>query len=268
MSACLAIQTNAQIIPNSGFENWTLQAGGYEDPDNWYSGNAANYISVSKTTDSYSGNFALQIINNGPGPDLGPWPGYASTMYIDTNILSKISAYVKCDSISGTGKGIIKVWGFLGGLTSAIGLWETSNEIPQYSLIDIPIFPLNHYDSIMVQIIGFAENAPNGTSTGFAMLKVDALSKETSSGIDESDFNKTIKIFPNPFDEYTVLTFKNTTGINCTLTIYDSQGKLIQRIDNPTSGKIKIERKNLSSGVYTFKIQSEMEIGSGEFIVQ
>jgi hypothetical protein len=264
----LIIQANAQTIPNAGFENWTMQPGGYEDPDNWATLNYPGWISVSKTSDSYSGNFALQVTNNALGLE-GPLPGFALIVFTDTNVINKISAYVKCDSISGTGKGIIKVWGFLGGLTTPIGLWETNTEISQYTLIDIPLSPINNYDSMMVEIMGFAENAPNGTSTGYALFTVDEMTEEISSGITETNISDAIKIYPNPFREYTMLTFENLKCKNCFLTIYDSKGNVVQIIDKIDNGQIKIERNNLADGIYYFQDHSESAfIGTGKFVLQ
>ncbi len=103
----------AQTIPNSGFENWTTVLGQYENPDYCNTNNAASIVSVSKTTDSYSGMYALQITNNAPSFE-GPLPGYATTVFTSPNNISAIEAYVKCDSISGTGEGRIYVYGYLG----------------------------------------------------------------------------------------------------------------------------------------------------------
>ena len=265
---CLVINTYAQI-PNAGFENWTLQIGGFEDPDNWTTNNDTvhNSISVSKTADSYTGSFALQVINNWRVFE-GPHPGYATIVYTDTNLVSKISAYVKCDSISGTGKGIIKVYGYSGTSNQIIGNWETSIEISQYTLIEIPLSPIINYDSIRIQIIGFAENLPNGMPSGHSMLKVDEMNAEITSDMEEFNINY-LKFFPNPFSDYTLLKFENPTYENFTLTIYDASGKLVKLITNIQSGKIMIEKQELSEGIYLLKMQSDATyLGAGIFIVQ
>ncbi|MBL4577205.1 MAG: T9SS type A sorting domain-containing protein [Flavobacteriales bacterium] len=50
-------------IPNAGFENWTMTA--YEDPDDWFTPNQGSYLSgvitVEKTTDAYSGTYAIRL---------------------------------------------------------------------------------------------------------------------------------------------------------------------------------------------------------------
>lgn len=60
---------HAQLIPNGGFENWTLHTGSttiYE-PDGWGTPNQtcidSGYTAVvQRTTDAHSGNFALKLL--------------------------------------------------------------------------------------------------------------------------------------------------------------------------------------------------------------
>jgi len=172
-------------IPNSGFESWTI-INGVEEPDSWKTNNSIfgtvqpGRISVTKTLDSHSGNYALNVINNGPSIE-GPLPGHATAVFIDSAV-SKISAYVKCDSIAGTGKGIISISGFTGSSHLEIGRWETNVEIPQYIFIEMLLFPLNNYDSLSIRIEAYAEMNPLGFPTGYASFTVDQLTAlETST---------------------------------------------------------------------------------------
>ncbi|HKR05608.1 MAG TPA: T9SS type A sorting domain-containing protein [Bacteroidia bacterium] len=252
----LNLRANSQTIPNAGFEYWTMMPGQYENPDNWSTNNAAGSISVSKTTDSYTGNYALRVINNGPSFE-GSLPGYATIVYTSNSIVNKITAYVKCDSISGTGKGKIIVYGYSGTTIQQLGSWETSLEIPQYSLVQIPLNPVNTYDSILINIEAYAQMDGLGFPTGYADLKADQLTEDLTSGIKESNFNSSLKIFPNPFSEYTTLTFDNPKGKSFTLTVYDSLKRLVRTTRNITSGQIKVEGKKLPPGTYILKIKSD-----------
>jgi hypothetical protein len=269
----LLINVKAQTIPNAGFENWTWQSVWMEEPDSWTTNNEAdtfnNSISVTKTSDSFIGNYAMQVINNWHLIEPGPLPGYAFINYTDTNLVTKISAYVKCDSISGTGKGIILIGGYLGGTYNSIASWETAIEIPQYTLIEIPLNPVMNYDSIQILIYAFASTNEMGVATGHVTLKVDEITEEIISDIKEPGLQQSLKISPNPFNEYATLIFENQTGENYSLTIYDTQGTLVETINNITTGKIKIERKYLLDGVYYFQVHSESSfIGVGKFILQ
>jgi hypothetical protein len=272
--ATIAFQAQAQTLPNSGFENWTIQQGGWEDPDSWVTNNdsdhAINSISVRKTTDSYTGNYALQVINNWHFLEPGPLPGYAILVFSDSNIVSKISAFVKCDTISGSGKGIIAVYGYLGGLTNALlGRWETTVEMQQYTQIQIPLSPLNYFDSIRVELIGFAEIDQLGTSTGFAMLKVDQITKEVLTGLEEWDSQQIINTVPNPFSESAIISFEGQMGKVYLLSIYDSEGNLVESDFTTMHERTILERRNLSPGAYHFQIHYKSTyVGSGKFIIQ
>jgi len=269
----LIINVKAQTIPNAGFENWTWQSVWLEDPDNWTTNNEAdtfnNSISVTKTSDSYMGNYALQVINNWHYIEPGPLPGYALINYRDTNLVTKISAYVKCDSIWGTGSGMIVIGGYLGGIFNGLATWETTIEIPQYTLIELPLSPVMNYDSLHIFIYAFASTNGVGVATGHVTLKVDEITEEIISEIKEPGIQQSLRISPNPFNEYAMLTFENQTSENYSLTIYDTQGREVQTINNITTGKIKIERKYLMDGVYSFQVYSESAfIGVGKFILQ
>lgn len=66
--------------------------------------------------------------------------------------------------------------------------------------------------------------------------------------------SKDCLIFPNPFDQYATLNFENTTNEKHTLLIYNSTGQLVRLIDNITTNNLKIERQNLTKGLYIFKL--------------
>lgn len=183
--------SHCQIIPNQGFENW-ITFGQLEEPEFWITNNALNSISVSKSTDSYSGSFAMRVINNGPNFE-GPLPGYAITSFSSPIIIPSLSAFVKCDSITGTGEGRIKVFGFTGSSIQQIGNWQTSLTISQYTPINIVLSPLLVFDSIQIQIQAFSQMDPLGWPTGYVSLLVDDLSELILSNEDELDFSKSLK---------------------------------------------------------------------------
>lgn len=77
------------------------------------------------------------------------------------------------------------------------------------------------------------------------------------------------KIYPNPFNNYTTLEFKNSNKENHNLTIYDYQGKIVQTINNITTDKIIIERNELVNGLYLFKLNADEKlIAKGKLIIE
>lgn len=83
-----------------------------------------------------------------------------------------------------------------------------------------------------------------------------------------SPFNKT-NIYPNPFSNFAILEFENSKQEKHTLTLYNSLGQLVRQIDNINEEQVKIEKKNLTSGLYFFQLRNEVEtVGTGKIIIE
>lgn len=77
------------------------------------------------------------------------------------------------------------------------------------------------------------------------------------------------ELFPNPFTEYATLTFNNDIRTPYTLAIYDLQGRLVRRMENITTTSIRIDRDNLESGFYCYKLYGANDIvGTGRFVIK
>ncbi len=92
----------------------------------------------------------------------------------------------------------------------------------------------------------------NGTSQNFTIVAATGI-------IDPLDLFQ-IKMYPNPLVDYTSIEFENSMHINHTLTIYNTQGKIVRSVHNITSGTVRVERKNLTSGLYFIRLHDENEI--------
>ena len=82
----------------------------------------------------------------------------------------------------------------------------------------------------------------------------------TITSVNETKKVSNFNIYPNPFHQSSNIDFENPKNETCTLTIYDSQGKLVRTINNINSDKVEIERKDLVSGLYFFQLRSDMQI--------
>jgi len=93
----------------------------------------------------------------------------------------------------------------------------------------------------------------------------------TTTGINDNYFTNTqdnIKIFPNPFSASTTIEFANKKNEKYSLLIYNTTGQLVRKIDNISNGKIRIERDNLTNGLYFFQLRTDSEIiGKGKVII-
>ncbi len=81
--------------------------------------------------------------------------------------------------------------------------------------------------------------------------------------------NNEIKIFPNPFGASTTIEFDNKKNEKYSLRIYNTTGQRVRKIENIITGKIKIERENLKSGLYFFQLMNNRHsFGSGKMMIE
>jgi hypothetical protein len=239
-------------IPNSGFENWSI-VDSIEEPDNWEIYQHPIFFSpdaITKTTDSYSGDFALQATNRSAFFE-GYRPGIVTTVFTINGLVNNILGFVKCDSLEGTGKGQIIIHGYLDSIKHEVGYWETSVLIQKYTLIEIPLNPVQYYDSIEIRIVGYAENAPNGAATGFARLKVDQMSIETTSSAKDLSAAPAPEVFPNPCHE--VLNIRYPDGNLSQVQLFDIHGRLLLQ-KSADRQATQLETAEFSNGIYILSL--------------
>ena len=79
---------------------------------------------------------------------------------------------------------------------------------------------------------------------------------------------KDVLFAPNPFSDFAILAFENSSNENYSLIIYDAQGRLVRTISGIVSGNVVIERQQLTKGLYFFQLQSDSQLyGKGKFSV-
>jgi hypothetical protein len=65
--------------------------------------------------------------------------------------------------------------------------------------------------------------------------------------------NRNVKLFPNPFSSFTLITFEDK-GFAHDIEIYNSSGVLVKTMQNMGGGNIKVEREDIAPGVYFIKV--------------
>jgi len=84
---------------------------------------------------------------------------------------------------------------------------------------------------------------------------------QNPTGISESGIKgETFRIYPNPTDKTATLVFDNSKNEICTLTLYDTKGRLVQTITDITTDKVEIERTKLPNGLYFLQLHTERQI--------
>ena len=104
----------------------------------------------------------------------------------------------------------------------------------------------------------------NGCSAAdsVSLLVVDCL------GITEHNRNQFF-LYPNPFHDYTILTFENELIETCAVTIHNALGQEVYRNENVTGQRLEIQKSELGVGVYVLTVSSSTELlFSAKLIVQ
>ncbi len=84
---------------------------------------------------------------------------------------------------------------------------------------------------------------------------------------DAVQVNSSVSIYPNPFSEEATIVIYDIRFTNYDLLVYDISGKNVIHLRNQ-SGNSKIQRGNLKSGIYFYKILSKDSHSlTGKFIV-
>lgn len=74
----------------------------------------------------------------------------------------------------------------------------------------------------------------------------------------EANSSQQIQVFPNPFSDYTLITFNVATGEEHEFILMDMQGRAVLRKTGLKSGEIRIDRGNLGQGLYLYALRSTL----------
>ena len=78
-----------------------------------------------------------------------------------------------------------------------------------------------------------------------------------------NDADMHLRIFPNPFNKFTTITFY-TDGGRYEFLVFDMLGNRVRRIENILSDRVVLEKGDLTSGIYFIEIKSETQTLKGK----
>lgn len=266
---------------NGDFELWQSQT--LDKPNTWTQDSGGNGMnSVLKTTDSYSGSFALELQtylgDRGGVPAASP--GHVSTGYWDnscgcrkggypfSNTVDTLAFYYKYNPVSGDSAGVDLQF-----KSAGIPVFTTGamlHAASSYQYMEIPFSMGMAPDSVIVDIASSAWQDTAVTFVG-SDLKIDKMyfkSQPISTGIGQFDMASQLRFYPNPFK--TSGTFELNTNLNTdgmTLVIFDPSGRMIKEIKT-TEHRFTIDRENMVNGIYFYELKtSDNKIARGKFVV-
>lgn len=278
---CYLETTHAQNpIPNAGFENWTGST-----PVNWTSSNIPGFENITKSTDAYSGNFAVR----GEVTSIGGFPNppllYTGSPTQQTFPLSqhhnnftgqyKFSPqggdmlYVEIAfghfSISGGAEGHATI-------ASGTSSFQEIEIVMIYDANNPPNWQPDH-GNISITILP-PENQTPHISTWFI---IDHFTFDNYpvgvKEIEGSTSNKFIleQNYPNPFNPSTNIKFSLPDASFTTLRIYNVQGEQIAELVNKelSAGKYSVtwDASNMPTGTYIYMLRANENLQIGKMIL-
>jgi hypothetical protein len=247
-------QTQAQnMLLNSSFEIW-FDSMGIRMPFAWYTSEANDSGSATRTTDMHTGIYALKLTG-------GDTLAYAMTLSLCT---AGNNYYFS---------GWTKSTSFIAG--SFVITWLKLSQQPLMDPVIIPILRNTSYHNYtqMVQAPDSAVlvNVDVVALPGITIYVDDiTLSDTVLTGIEEKHYPQTadrqsLNIFPNPT--------KSVVNISCPSSInqielFDVTGKIIQKINHPRTNMLTLDVRNFKDGVYFLSMHNNHNRSVEKFIIQ
>lgn len=277
----------SQTLPNSEFELWVTQ-GVYQQPEQWNTPNPfttildPTAISVTKSTDAYSGDYSakLETINAFGGSV--KIPGVITLAQINVDFISvsysisggmplkenvsKLSGMYKYQGVASDSatvfiynfkrdnEGGIDTIGYGSGFLLNANSWTPFTVNMEYINSHVP-------DTFNVIILSSGIDLQAGST-----LLIDNLTIETNTGIINLDFDQiSVNIYPNPSSDFVEFETQDIEQ-GRQISIYDVNGRQINIIDF-SNRKAKISVTEFSSGLYTYQVILKNKIlNRGTFI--
>jgi hypothetical protein len=253
VSAIFVLQcsnASAQIIPNSGFENWTVDIWDNCNPDNWETSNGDYQPAKITCSYGYQSNWSLRAVNYGGGSF-----AYAKCKFLVLNHPTSLNAYVKTEFMSIDSVNI-QISIYHNGIAVDSGKWINTNLSPiaVWTPVSIPISQFTtSVDSVEIQINGGVEP---GTS-----LYVDDLTFSYATSTNEIQTAHLLGSYISPD-----LTGNNFLNLNIsspssfTLNIFSADGKNVFSQNYSLAygaHKIVLPTENLGQGIYFCRLMGE-----------
>lgn len=276
----VVFSASSQDIPNASFENWHPYSAG-EYPDFWTTSDSISVFnsggtSVSKTTDSYDGTYAIKLKSVSVVifgfPTKGP--GFATNgniALVGTNIVFSggspdtsrsrfFTARYKYFPANPLDAAYIKVhlmkWNSTTSSrdTIATGVHEITGDHTTYDQLILPLVYKDFIEQpdsclITLQSSRNVNDAYEGTE-----LIVDSLGFSGFVGIEELKKSiRSVNVFPVPADNELNIDVVLNNPLSLTYEIYDNRGRLIAS-DKLNSTNEKVDVSTLANGKYILKL--------------
>jgi len=237
-------------ILNNEFDNWILiETGGqpYNDLANWETNNTNSTVTSLATTPNFkitvNGDNGVSVITDFQGID-GISSGQISQT-INASELSRIIYLSKCDSIYERGACVVNIYNAENNIIFTDSIKQKEIE---YSIktIEIDELPLNEYDLIIIEFVGFGSLGPWEEFQAYSEFNILNVKADYISKSKELEQVERLKVYPNPFNNIIQI---EANKITPKYNLYSSTGTLIKKGLGRT-----LDLSNLTNGLYFLEI--------------
>lgn len=284
---CFSIFALAQTLPNSEFEVW-INYGLFEQPELWNTPNPyttivdPGAISVSKSSDAYSGDFSAKIETIDISGGTFDVPGVITLANINVDFISvtySISGGMELKENVSKLSGMYKYQGVDGdSATVLIYNFKRDNqgEIDTIGFGSGYLHDANSWTPFTVNMVNLNTHLPDTfnviiLSSGpelhpGSILHVDSLTIETNTGIINLDYDQiSVQVYPNPTSDIVQFETKDIDKGRL-VRVYNITGKLVSNSDF-SDRKTKISMTEFPSGIYSYKVIKQNKLlNGGSFI--
>ena len=268
----LAPRAQAQP-PNGGFEDWVDNGGGYLDPVDWVTTNAAvGLLSVEQFSPAMTGDHAMRVHTWDPG--IGAFAGSASARFPYALRPDVLSACIMANVVPGDKVFIIVALSQGDSIIASplnCTFWLDTN-VTQYTCVEFPITynaNLTPDTAMIIVAAGLTGSPQLGTE-----IIVDDLFFEFSTG--EADpirdpGARSIAPYPVPAAERLTLPVELAQASRSRLELYGAAGQLVRVVELGMLPAGRSERSidvlDLRNGVYQYVVRSSEIVQQGRITV-
>lgn len=252
-------------ITNGSFDEWTDQS--WQLPLGWNT----RGLGITRSDDHYSGSYSIQLVNvNRDGESIEPssittsnvgnGPPGGGLPY--TSLIDTLCGYYKFIAPEGQFAAMSAVI-YADGMNTG-GVYYQLHPVSDFTYFEFPLNSFTVPDTLGVEISSAAwpfDNIQEGNT-----LRVDHLQLKSAPLSNREISMTALSLFPNPSRNEVTIVLPDEVVNKETLFIYDSGGKCLTSI-RITQSPLKLDTAALPNGVYSYRLNSEKSIASGQFIV-
>ncbi len=225
-------------------------------------GNTAEYIDITSQPESYANRYKISVVDTCGHESVKSF--YHMTMNLTIAAFGNTMGLTWTQYVDESGSFVpLNYYIYRGTTPTNMQLWDSvPGTITSYN--DNNVFVVYYY------IIGVKSASACNTAKNETISFSNK--KDNSSFIGAVEFNgsdpEALKIYPNPINENTTVKFFNPANDVFRMKLTDSKGRVIRQYENLTGNEIKIEKKDLKSGVYFIELTGESKTYRGKVIVE